>query len=44
MQTNGWTQGLGTNWVDVAGSTTTDQMFIAINPFIGSAFYRLAYP
>jgi alpha-L-rhamnosidase len=44
VQTNGWLQGLSTNWMDVVGSTTTDQVFMAINPLIGSAFYRLTYP
>jgi hypothetical protein len=44
VQTNALTQGLGTNWVGVAGSTTTNQMTIPINPANGSVFYRLIYP
>jgi hypothetical protein len=41
VQTNDVTQGMGTNWVDVVGATTTNQMFIPINPATGSVFYRL---
>ncbi|MDB6068202.1 MAG: hypothetical protein JWR26_4410, partial [Pedosphaera sp.] len=36
--------GLGTNWVTVAGSTTTNHVVVPINPSNGSAFYRLAIP
>jgi hypothetical protein len=42
VQTNDLTQGLGTNWVDVAGATATNQMIIPISPDNSSVFYRLA--
>jgi hypothetical protein len=42
-QTNNLNQGLGTNWSEVSGSTTTNQMLIPINPTNGSVFYRLEY-
>jgi hypothetical protein len=41
VQTNNLGQGLGTNWVDVANSTTTNQMTMPINPASGSVFYRM---
>ena len=41
VQTNDVTQGFGTNWVDVAGATATNQMTIPINPASGSVFYRV---
>jgi hypothetical protein len=40
MQTNG----LGTNWIILTGSQTTNQFAIPINTGIGSAFFRLVYP
>jgi len=40
-QTNSVTQGLGTNWFNVAGSTLTNRMTFPINPANGSVFYRL---
>jgi hypothetical protein len=43
-QTNDLAQGLSTNWWDIAGSTTTNQMFLPINPDSGSVFYRMMYP
>jgi len=43
-QTNDLTQGLGTNWVDVANSSITNQMTLPINPASGSVFYRMIYP
>jgi hypothetical protein len=43
VQTNSLTAGLGTNWVDVAGSTTTNQVVIPINAANGSVFYRMKY-
>ena len=43
VQTNSLTQGLGTNWWDVAGSTTTNQMAIPMNATDASIFYRLAF-
>ena len=38
------TNGLGTNWVTVAGSTTTNRVDVPINPANTSVFYRLAVP
>jgi hypothetical protein len=35
---------LGTNWVIVAGSATTNQVSVPINPTNGSIFFRLVYP
>jgi autotransporter-associated beta strand protein/T5SS/PEP-CTERM-associated repeat protein len=43
-QTNALNSGLGTNWTDVAGSTSIGQMAIPVNPTNGSVFYRLVYP
>ena len=43
-QTNGPASGLGTNWVTVAGSTTTNQVVASINGTNGSGFFRLVYP
>ena len=40
MQMNG----LGTNWVDVAGSTATNVFPITISPANASVYYRLVYP
>jgi hypothetical protein len=42
-QTNDVTQGLGTNWVNVTGSTGTNQMSFPINSVNGSVFFRLLY-
>ena len=44
VQTNGLSAGLGTNWVQVSGSTTVNQVVIPISPANGSVFYRLVYP
>jgi hypothetical protein len=44
VQTNNLSNGLGTNWVNVSGSTTTDQVSIPMNPTNGCVFYRLVYP
>jgi autotransporter-associated beta strand protein len=43
-QTNDLTAGLGTNWVDVAGSTATNQMNFTIDPANGNVFYRIIFP
>jgi len=40
-QTNGLGVGLRTNWFDVPGSTTTNQVVIPINTGNGAVFYRL---
>ena len=42
-QTNSLGVGLGTNWFPVAGSTTTTQMSIPVDPTNRSVFYRLHY-
>lgn len=42
-QTNDATVGLSTNWVDVAGSDTTNQMVMPVDPNNGTVFYRLYY-
>ena len=44
VQTNDLTQGLGTNWVDIVNSTTTNQMIFPVNSADGDVFYRLVYP
>ncbi|MDB6017443.1 MAG: Glucose/sorbosone dehydrogenase-like protein [Pedosphaera sp.] len=43
-QTNSPGVGLGTNWVTVPGSTTTNSVVVPIDPASGSVFYRLAFP
>lgn len=43
-QTNSLSAGISTNWVDVAGSTTTNQVTFPINVSNGSVFYRLSAP
>ncbi len=42
-QTNNLSVGINTNWVNVAGSTATNQVVIPINLTNGSVFYRLIY-
>ena len=43
MQTNSIDTGSGTNWVNVSGSASTNQISVPIsNP--GNAFFRLVYP
>jgi hypothetical protein len=42
-QTNNLSTGLGTNWVDVANSTLTNNIIIPINPANSSVFYQLIY-
>lgn len=42
MQTNSLSAGLGTNWINVPGSMSTNQMTFPMNPN-GSVFYRLAH-
>jgi hypothetical protein len=44
VETNSVSVGLRSNWVDVAGSTTTNSVTVPISPGIGSAFYRMVYP
>jgi autotransporter-associated beta strand protein len=43
-QTNAVGAGLGTNWADVPGSTTTNSMNLPVDPANGSVFYRLVFP
>ena len=43
-QTNRLSVGLSTNWVNVTGSTSTNQVPVPINVMNGSVFYRLVYP
>jgi hypothetical protein len=42
-QTNDVTVGLTGNWVNVAGSDSTNQMVIPVDPNNGTVFYRLIY-
>lgn len=44
IQTNRLSVGLSTNWVNVAGSASTNQIVVPINVTNGSVFYRLVYP
>jgi hypothetical protein len=43
VQTNDLTSGLGSNWVDVTGSTTTNSFTTPISSD-PSVFFRLVYP
>ena len=43
-QANGTGVGIGTNWVNVPGSDTTNRVVVPIDPANGSVFYRLALP
>jgi autotransporter-associated beta strand protein len=43
-QTNSLAAGLGTNWVDVTGSTANNTNAITINPTSPSVFFRLRHP
>jgi hypothetical protein len=42
-QTNGVSVGISNNWVNVVGSTTTNQVVVPIDPANGTVFYRLLY-
>ncbi len=44
MQTNAPGVGLTTNWVTVAGSTSTNLVVVPLDPDIGSVFFRLIHP
>lgn len=44
VQTNSPDAGLGTNWVEVFGSSTNDLMTIPIDSANGCVFFRLIYP
>ncbi|MFN3408270.1 MAG: hypothetical protein ACK45B_04710, partial [Limisphaerales bacterium] len=43
-QTNSQAIGLSTNWVNVAGSSTTNSVTLTVNPTNGAVFFRLKYP
>ncbi len=43
-QTNVSGTGLGTNWVDVAGASATNQVGIPVNSRNATVFFRLVYP
>ncbi len=44
VQTNSLATGLGTNWVDIANSGSTNQFVVPVNGNSGSMFYRMVYP
>lgn len=44
VQTNSRSVGLNTNWFDVAGSSTTNQVTVPIDPANPTVFYRLRLP
>jgi autotransporter-associated beta strand protein len=43
-QTNVLSVGLRTNWVDVTGANTTNQVIVPMNPANGSVFFRMVSP
>lgn len=43
-QTNSLSVGLGTNWVRIPSSATTNQVSVPVNPANPTVFYRLVYP
>jgi hypothetical protein len=43
-QTNSLSVGLGTNWLDVAGSSTTNAVTFPISANNPTVFYRLRHP
>jgi len=43
-QTNAPGVGLTGTWVDIVGSTSTNQVTIPVNPANGSVFFRMIYP
>lgn len=44
VQTNGLNAGIGTNWVTVSGSTTTNHVSVPLDQSNASVFYRLSVP
>ncbi|HLP78379.1 MAG TPA: hypothetical protein VK327_15855, partial [Candidatus Paceibacterota bacterium] len=44
VQTNSLSSGLGSNWVDWPGATTTNQVEIPVVPQNPAVFFRLVYP
>jgi hypothetical protein len=43
-QTNSLSVGISTNWFNVAGSTTTNQIILPANTTDGAVFFRMIYP
>jgi hypothetical protein len=43
-QTNSLAIGLGTNWLDITNSASTNQMTLPLNPANGAVFFRLLRP
>ncbi len=43
-QTNPLVTGLNSNWFDVAGAISTNQMILPFSPDAGGVFFRLIYP
>ena len=43
-QTNSLSTGIGTNWVTVAGSTSTNSVQMTLDPSKGCVFYELVLP
>jgi hypothetical protein len=43
VQTNALTAGLGTNWVDVPGSSLTNNVALPVDATKACIFYRLVY-
>ena len=44
VQTNDVNVGLGTNWVDVPDSTTTNQLSVPMDNSMSAVFYRMIFP
>jgi autotransporter-associated beta strand protein len=44
VQTNALDVGLGSNWVDVPDTSTTNQVVVPADTLNGSVFYRMVYP
>jgi hypothetical protein len=42
-QTNSLTSGLGTNWANVTGASTTNEVVVPINTGNATVFYRMAH-
>ena len=43
-QTNSVNVGINNNWFTVPGSSTTNEVYLPVNPANGAVFYRLVYP
>jgi hypothetical protein len=44
VQTNSSSTGLGSNWVDVPGSTSVNSVNFTVDPANGAVFFRMIYP